>query len=286
MKFWALTVSLIPMAQDLFYEQHREKDSALIPRALQQSAESDPTGRPLRLGRIVADGNLNLIGLYGKRETAHLYDENFRRRDQPSYPPRVWLWDHAEQALLVQVDTRIFADAEAAARQFEALLTSTLASEQLEARIYPKVGEEQFWSAVESFAQISQITFEYATPNMFGQTKAEMTAFLKEVRDSTNATVVSTTLVNDEGNIHPKPDGLIARTLDWIKDGGGKWLIKGRVRPGARPTTRKSGKQATIYFYPDESIRLDTQGYTAAEISEIIQMWRSAYTFRATNTAR
>lgn len=281
MRFWGLTVSLLPMDQDLFYEQDRERDPTLVPRVLQELANSGTaySHDRLRVGRVF-NQDWNLIGLYARRETAHLYDQDFRRHDEPSYPPRLWIWDHDEQTILVQIDKRIFADAEAAARAFETLLSPLLAKEQIEARIYPKVSEQGFWNVTREFSAIQEVTFEYATPNLFGKTKAEMTEFLRMIRNTTNATVLTTKLTNTDGHLHPKPEGAISRALDWIKDGGGRWSVKGRVQPNSRPVIRSSGKQASIYVLPDKTVVVNTNDYSAKELMSIIGLLRGDYTFR------
>lgn len=281
MKFWALTVSLIPSDQDLFYEEGREKDVLLIPKGLifLGNEISDKTSNLPQLRKIQTHAN-NLIGLYTRREIAHLYDENFQPNNQNNFPPRLWIWDHIEQTLLVQIDKRIFIDAEAAGRAFEKILNKFLSHYQLEARIYPKIEEGQFWSAVKEFSSITELTFEYATPNIFGATKAAMTEFLHEVRNQTNATIVVTKLVNKDGNIHPKPEGMIKRTINWIKDGGGRWAIKGRLNAKSRLSTITSGKQAKIFILPDKSIHIDTSGYSSNDLTKIISTLRPEYTYK------
>lgn len=282
MRFWGLTVSLVPMEQDLFYEQGRERDPYLIPTALEEigaTSKSDNI-KTFRLGKVLREDS-NLIGFYTRREIAHLYDEDFSRHDQPSYPPRLWAWDQSEQTLLVQIDHRIFVDAESAARAFQSLLAPALAKAQLEVRIYPKVAEESFWTTTEEFTAINEVTFEFVTPNMFGQTKAEMTDYLKSVRTATNATVVSTKLVNEEGKLHPKRNGFLARYLDWIKDGGGRWSIKGRITQDSRLTSRSSGKQAQIYILPDGSTHFNAKDYSANDLVKIISALRGQYTFKS-----
>lgn len=282
MKFWGLTVSLVPMEQDLFYEQGKELDPQLIPAALQDAGVIPfvEGSKPFRLGQVIREDS-NLIGFYTRREIARVYDENFTRHDEPSFPPRRWVWDHAEQTLLVQVDKRVFFDAESAARAFQLLIAPFLAKSQLEVRIYPKVAEESFWMSANEFSAINEVTFEFVTPNMFGDTKAAMTDYLKSVRVATNATVVATTLANEEGNLHPKKNGFLTNCLDWIKDGGGKWSIKGRLAPNSRLTTRKSGKQAKIYILPDGSTHVDAKEYSANDLTKIIDSLRDQYTYQS-----
>ncbi len=282
MKFWGLTVSLVPMEQDLFYQQGLQRDPHLIPTALESIGAINPAKNvnTIRLGKVIRE-NSNLIGFYTKREIAHLYDEDFNRRDQPSYPPRLWAWDQEEQTLLIQIDKRIFIDAESAARAFQSLLAPALAEAYLEVRIYPKVAEEYFWSSTEEFKSINEVTFEFVTPNMFGETKEEMTAYLKAVRDATNATVVATKLVNEDGKLHPKRNGFLTRSLDWIKDGGGKWSIKGRLLPNSKLITRSSGKQAKIFLLPDGSTHLDANEYSANDLVKIIGALSGQYTYKS-----
>ena len=281
MRFWGLTVSLVPMDHDLFYEEGRERDPLQIPEALEQLGASASSENPMavRLAKVMRKDS-DLIGLYTKKEIARLFHEDFSRRDLPSYPPRIWAWDQSEQTLLVQIDKRIFVDAESAARAFQALLAPKLAAVQLEVRIYPKLTEELFWDMAGEFAAINEVSFEFVTPNMFGHTKEAMTAFLKSVRMSTNATVVATKLVNEEGKLHPKKNGFLTQSLDWIKDGGGKWSIKGRVTRDSRLTSRSSGKQAKIFVLPDGSTRVDASDYSANDVVKLIGALRSEYTFK------
>lgn len=173
MRFWGLTVSLVAQDHDLFYQQGREKDPTLIPQALQEIAtivDKPDSSAKLRIGRVLKN-DWNLIGLYARRATARLYDKNFERHDEPTYPPRIWVWDQTEQTLLVQVDTQIFGDAEAAARIFTSLLNPILAKNQVESLIYPKLSEDGFWEVASEFSSISDVTFEYSTPNLFGKPK-------------------------------------------------------------------------------------------------------------------
>lgn len=284
MRFWGLTVSLVPMADDLFTEAGRIRDPLLIPEALENIAAIPLLDQKNKfgLGRAIRNDS-DLIGFYTRREIAHLFDTDFQRNDQPSYPPRLWVWDHKEQTLLVQIDKSIFTTAESAAKAFESVLASKLAVNQLEVHIYPKVSEEYFWSSVDDFASINEVTFEFVTPNMFGSTKAEMTSYLKTVRNETNANVVATKLINKDGNLIPKRSGFLARSLDWIKDGGGKWLIKGRLYANSRITNRGSGRQAQIYILADGTTKLNAAGYTANDLIKIIAALRIAYTFKSNN---
>lgn len=284
MRFWGLTVSLVPMADDLFTEERRVRDPLLIPAALENIASRPLLDQrtKLMLGATKRNDS-DLIGFYTRREMEHLYDTNFQRNDQPSYPPRLWVWDHAEQTLLVQIDKSIFPSAEVAAKAFESVLASKLAVDQLEVHIYPKVSEEYFWSSVEDFTSINEVTFEFVTPNMFGNTKAEMTDYLKTVRNETNANVVATKLINNDGKLIPKRSGFLARSLDWIKDGGGKWLIKGRINANSRISNRSSGKQAQIYILPNGTTQLNATNYTANELIKIIAALRIEYTYKSNN---
>ena len=281
MRFWGLTVSLVPMEHDLFYEQGREHDPLQISEALEQlgASASSENVKAVRLAKVMRKDS-DLIGVYTKKEIARFYDEDFSRHDLPSFPPRIWAWDQSEQTLLVQIDKRIFVDAESAAIAFQALLAPKLAAVLLEVRIYPKVTEESFWEMTSEFAAINEVSFEFVTPNMFGQTKAAMTDFLKSVRTSTNATVVATKLVNEEGKLHPKKNGFLTQSLDWIKDGGGKWSIKGRITRNSRLTNRNSGKQAQIFVMPDGSTRINVSDYSANDLVKIIGALRSEYTFK------
>lgn len=282
MHFWGLTISLVAQDQDLFYEQDRERDPTLIPKAFLEieSTSNEPASTVrLRMGRVSQE-EWNLIGLYARRTTAHLYDKDFQRNDQPTYPPKIWVWDHAEQTLLVQIDKQIFSDAEAAVRMFASLLNPILARNQVEALIYPKLSEQSFWSVASEFSSISEITFEYSTPNLFGKTKKEMSDFLSMIRDSTNATSLTTKITNRDGNLHPKREGAIARALDWIKDGGGRWSMKGRLTAKDRLVTKLSGKQAKVFSLPNGNITLETSGYSGSELTKIIGELRSDYSYK------
>lgn len=283
MRFWALTVSLIPRNYDLFYQEGKERDISLISKSLisyQDHSHENKSPIPnIIVGKIVESSN-NLLGLYAKRELAHIYDENFNRFDQSTFPPRLWIWDISEQALLIQIDKKIFSDAERAAFIFENILNDYLSQHQVEAKIYPKLQEDGFWEVVHSLETIHEVHFEYATPNLFGKTKEEMTKFLQEVRNATNANVFVTELRNEDGNLKPKKDGFLDRAIDWIKDGGGKWSIVGKQSPKARKIRISSGKQAQIYNLPDGTLKVDTQGYTAADLAKIINALRPNYSFR------
>ncbi len=282
MRFWGLTISLVPQDHDLFYVSGRERDPTLIPLALLEIAskadEPNSLAR-LRIGKVSQDQQ-DLIGLFARRITAHLYDKDFQRHDQLTYPPRIWVWDHIEQTLLVQIDTQIFSDAEAAARIFADMLNPILAKNQVEALIYPKLLEQNFWNVVSEFRSISEITFEYSTPNLFGKTKEEMREFLSMIRNTTNATTLTTKIRNHEGNLHPKREGPIARTLDWIKDGGGRWSMKGRLAAKDKLVTKLSGKQARVFALPNGTIKLETSGYSGSDLKKIIETLRSDYTFK------
>lgn len=257
MKFWAMTASLIPMDYDLFYEEGRERDPLLLRAALIAAENTfDPISK-IRLGKI-QEFEGNLIGLYTKPETAHLYDSDFRPYEQKTFPPRVWIWDQSEQLLLMQIDKSIFNNAESASRNIEKLLKKFLAEHQLELQIYPKVSEESFWLSIEKLDDIQEIRFELATPNIFGSSKEETRKLLATAREDSNATSVTTILKNPKGNIHPKKKGTILRALDWIRDGGGRWLLKGTSPHSGKKITLQSGENAKVFETPENLIPIDT----------------------------
>lgn len=269
MKFWAMTASLIPMDYDLFYEQGRERDPTLLRTAFTSAGEKFDLISNIRLGKI-QESLGNLIGLYTKPETAHLYDIDFQPYDQTTFPPKIWIWDQSEQLLLMQIDKSIFRNAEAASRSIEKLLKPFLAIHQLELQIYPKVSEESFWLSSEKLDDIQEIRFELATPNIFGSTKEETRELLSAARDDTNATSVTTILKNPKGNIHLKRRGTIMRALDWIKDGGGRWMLKGTSPYTGRKMTIQSGESAKIFETPEDLIDLNKPP-TASELHSTLK---------------
>lgn len=271
MKFWALTASLIPMDYDLFYEQGQERDPLILKAAfLDASKNIDQTStNQIIIGRIEQSGD-DFIGLYTKPETAHLFDANFEHYEQKTFPPKIWIWNQSEQLILVQIEKSIFKDAEVAGRAFKKIIAPFLAQSQLEIQIYPKISEDTFWKSTERLEKIFEIRFEHATPNLFGKSKEEMTELLKAARDDTNATSVITIVKNPQGNIKPKRQGSISRALDWIKDGGGRWWLKGRSPHSGQRISIQSGEHATVYETPKEIIGNGSSAPTAIELHATI----------------
>jgi hypothetical protein len=280
MELYVLQVSLLPIENALFYQEGKEKDIRHFEDCLDfYSKQDEPDPWVLRL--LISDPEQGIkAGFISRPLPANLYDYQFKLHKEKSFPPILWIWDRYEQALLVQRNSRIFADAEAAARIFASIANPCLRAQSLLVHIHPKIDEAAFWHVYDSMHTVESIEMELTVPNIFGETKQKVRDFLSEVAHDTNATSFKPTFENIEGKLVLKKTSWLDSLLDWIKDGGGSWAIKGRMPQRKRKTRKTSSKSARILHYPVGATLIDMENYSAKEIKIIIESLRPQYSFR------
>lgn len=280
MDFYALQVSLLPIEGDLFYKAGKEKDIRLFEACLMKQNRHETTWV---IRTLVYDENGLIAGLISRPLPADLYDENFNLHEERNYPPVIWMWDRIEQALLIERKPRIFASAEAAARAFAGLTNPCLSDSSLLVHIHPKLDEGVFWQVYNSMYTVQSVELELTVPNIFGETKKDVRDFLSTIAHDTNSTNFKPTFENKEGKLNIKETTWFKNLLDWVKDGGGIWAIKGKPSAKRRITKKTSSKSAKILNYPDGPTHIELENYSASEVRQIIEALRPHYTFRRPN---
>ena len=189
--------------------------------------------------------------------------------------------------LLVERKTAVFKDAHQVAKAFEDLTNNDYLA-QLGLRIFiePCLEMEDFWSEYHRLPFIDKVSFTLITPNIFGSSKQALTNDLRKLEEDTNANAVTTTFENKDGNLKLKGSHWASALVDWVKDGGGSWLIKGRKTLKSKSTIVSSNQTAKIVLIEGEISEIELDGYSASDVKEIIALHQNRYTFKNENSNR
>ncbi|EEJ8656848.1 hypothetical protein NJ45_002426 [Salmonella enterica subsp. enterica] len=139
---------------------------------------------------------------------------------------------------------------------------------------------QDFWSEYHRLQFIDKVSFTLITPNIFGSSKQALTNDLRKLEKDTNANTVTTIFENKDGNLKLKGSHWAETLVDWVKDGGGSWLIKGRKTLKSKSTTVSSNQTAKIVLIEGEISEIELDGYSANDIKEIIALHQNRYTFK------
>lgn len=252
MQLFALRVLMRPRDPDLFSKGVVQKDIVHFENAIVSSAQklhltsSTPsvhkkTSYTLKLSIKPTEGVM--AGVISKQQKIKGHDKDFREFDVDNYPPIVWIWDREEQVLLVEKKTSVFKDVHQVAKAFEDLANNDYLA-QLGLRVFIEacLEMEDFWSEYHRLQFIDKVSFTLITPNIFGSSKQALTDDLRKLEADTNANAVTTTFENKDGNLKLKGSHWASILVDWVKDGGGSWVIKGRKTLKSKPTTVSSNQ--------------------------------------------
>lgn len=91
---------------------------------------------------------------------------------------------------------------------------------------------------------------------------------------------MTTIFENKDGNLKLKGSHWAETLVDWVKDGGGSWLIKGRKTLKSKSTTVSSNQTAKIVLIEGEISEIELDSYSANDIKEIIALHQNRYTFK------
>ncbi|WP_347115930.1 hypothetical protein AAHB66_08910 [Leclercia sp. S52] len=243
------------------------------------------TSYTLKLSIKPTDGVM--AGVISKQQKIKGHDKDFREYDVDNYPPIVWIWDREEQVLLVEKKTSVFKDAHQVSKAFEDLANNNYLA-QLGLRIFiePCLEMDDFWSEYQRLPFIDKVSFTLITPNIFGSSKQALTDDLRKLEEDTNANAVTTTFENKDGNLKLKSSHWASVLVDWVKDGGGSWLIKGRKTLKSKSTIVSSNQTAKIVLIEGEISEIELDGYSANDVKEIIALHQNRYTFKNENFKR
>ncbi|HDU2892224.1 hypothetical protein VKY16_25615 [Klebsiella variicola] len=296
MQLFALRVLMRPRDPDLFSKGVVQKDIVHFENAIVSSAQklyltsSTPsvhkkTSYTLKLSIKPTEGVM--AGVISKQQKIKVHDKDFREFDVDNYPPIVWIWDREEQVLLVEKKTSVFKDVHQVAKAFEDLANNDYLA-QLGLRVFIEacLEMEDFWSEYHRLQFIDKVSFTLITPNIFGSSKQALTDDLRKLEADTNANAVTTTFENKDGNLKLKGSHWASILVDWVKDGGGSWVIKGRKTLKSKPTTVSSNQTAKIVLVEGEISEIQLDGYSPSDIKEIIALHQNRYTYKNEESRR
>ncbi|EQA3417247.1 hypothetical protein ACX1JO_000763 [Cronobacter dublinensis] len=290
MIFYALRVLMRPRDPDLFSKGTAEKDISHFEKAIEITAQKlhstsatpsvhNKSSYTLKLSLKPTEGVM--AGVISRQQKIKGHDKDFREFDVDNYPPIVWIWDKEEQVLLVEKKTAVFKDPQQIAKAFEDLSNNNyLAQLGLRVFIEPCLEMEDFWSEYHNLQFIDKVSFTLVMPNIFGKTKQALSDDLRKIEKDTNANAVTTTFENRDGNLKLKSSHWASVLVDWVKDGGGSWLIKGRKTINSKSTTVTSNQTAKIVLIEGEISEIELNGYSSSDIKDIIALHKERYTFK------
>lgn len=289
MQMFALRVFISPQDNDLFVKKNLSRDVKYFEEAIifsskvNEKALATPStirAQKYSLKISVPLENGVMAGVVSRQQTLSVHDRDFVEHDIENYPPVIWMWERTEQILLVEKKTTLFQTADSTAKAFEDLANNELLKESgLRASITPCLEDDDFWNEYHSFQYVERVEFSLSTPNLFGSTQEELQKELKGIEDQTNASRVTTILENKDGNLKLQNAGWIQNLVKWVKNGGGKWKMKGKRTLKSKSTTIDSTKTAKIILFDGQISEVELSNYSAEEISTIMARKQQEYTF-------
>ncbi|PWW18289.1 hypothetical protein [Pantoea sp. AG702] len=296
MQLYALRVLMRPRDPDLFSKGPVQKDILHFENAIVASAKKlhlkSPTPSVHKKTTYTLKLSINPIegvmaGVISKQLKIKGHDKDFHEYDVDNYPPIVWMWDREEQVLLVEKKTAVFKDAHQVAKAFEDLANNDYMA-QLGLRVFiePCLEMDDFWSEYHRLQFIDKVSFTLITPNIFGSSKKALSDDLRTLEADTNANAITTTFENKDGNLKLKSSHWASVLVDWVKDGGSSWLIKGRKTITSKTTTVSSNQTAKIVLIEGEISEIQLDGYSSSDIKEIISIHQNRYTFKNEESKR
>lgn len=275
-----LLVSLVPQSEELFVGAGKEKNIQIFESALEStSVRTDEYSLKIYIYDKV---NGFMAGLISKKSKVSLHSKDFRAHEEDDFPPVVWFWDRKEQVILIENKTKVFANANIAAKAFEKISNNVQMIESgFRAHIHPKLEVTAFWESYREFLYVNQVQFNLTAPNLFGDTKKEIGDFLHEVVNETNASEFSPLFKNTDGNLTLKPSKWLDAMIDWVAEGAGSWAIKGRRSLRDHVSTASSNRSARIIRVTGNDItELQLENYSATDVQGIIEVFREKYTYK------
>lgn len=290
MHLYALRVLMRPKDPDLFSKGAVQKNILYFEQAMEIAAlelhrnSTTPsvhkmTSYTLKLSVGPNDGVM--AGVISRQQKIRGHDKDFQEFDVDNYPPTVWFWDREEQVLLVEKKTTVFKDPIQVSRAFEDLANNDyLATLGLRVFIEPCLEMEDFWSEYDKLQCVDKVSFTLITPNIFGSSKEALTNDLRKLEQDTNANAVTTIFENQDGNLKLKSSQWASVLVDWVKDGGGFWSIKGRKTPNSKSTRITSNQTAKIVLIEGDISEIELNGYSSDDIKKIIELHQKRYTYK------
>lgn len=158
-------------------------------------------------------------------------DQEFQREDQEHWPG-IQIYIEVDekngdgQRIAVEINNEVFKNPINTLREFaDAINKDNLFSAGLVLTINPIIEEHNFWEIVKT-QKVSELTFTFAPPNLFGLNRA-IDKDLKEGKEKLNFTQVSVDIKNPQGKLTINEETpFVKQGLDYITSGGGNYKLK------------------------------------------------------------
>ncbi|MCM1566269.1 MAG: hypothetical protein NC238_10035 [Dehalobacter sp.] len=284
MKFYLGHIQFIPSAQrKLDAAKYSGKPIELAEKLLQEHNSYSPSKQRGYTSLVfdnfildTSDGRL-LAALIGKgvlREVPKHNENGFYKAKDDQWPFVVLLWDREEQIILIEKDQSVFQNYEAVFKSIEDHFNNLFDPYELRVYIEPKTEKVSFWNAVEKFKYIYVVTFELHRPNLLGITDEQLAESIDKAKQF-NGTSVSTSILNPDGGLAlPRNHPIIMACLNWIANGGGSWLLKGKKSEESRPETVSSKNSDN---YRSEEIPLEVETLNPTSIKSTLSKFKPRF---------
>lgn len=286
MKFYVARISFLPSVQKRLIKHEIDMSPIeLLAKLLVDSVEYTPKNRnygiDLLFGNFILSepDNQLLAFKLGRSKAIEVskYDYDYNKKEfleisDTTQPNVLVLWDSDQQVILVERNTSVFQKYETVLKSIECHFNNLLGGYELIVNVIPLTEEMEFWKFIGMYDYIYKIDFQLIAPNFFGNTQKSVKEMLVAVEDEYNATELSTQIANPTGAIEVSDsDTRINSFLNWIKEGGGRWLID-VMRKGGKKVTIKSSQNAKLV---ESSIEIEN--YTAEEAIAILESVEKEY---------
>jgi len=286
MKFYVARISFLPSAQRKLVKHETDMPPIeLLAKLLVDNVEYVPKNRnygiDLLFGNFIPpepDDQLLAFKL-GRHRAIEVskYDYDYNRKEfleisDTTQPNVLVLWDSSQQVILVERNTSVFHKYETVFKSIEYHFNNLVGSYELIVSVIPLTEEMEFWKFINMYGDIYRINFQLIAPNFFGNTQKSVKDILDAVKEEYNAPELSTQIANPMGGIKVSDsDTKIISFLNWIKEGGGRWLIDVMGKRGKKVTIKSSQNAKLV-----ESL-IDIENYTAEEAIAILESVKKEY---------
>lgn len=285
-KFYVARISFLPSVQKRLVKHEIDMPPIdLLAKLLVDNVEYVPKnknyGIDLLFGNfILSEPDNQLLAFKLGRSRAievSKYDYDYNKKEfleisDTTQPNVLVLWDSDQQVILVERNTSVFPKYETVFKSIEYHFNNLVGSYELIVSVVPLTEEMEFWKFINMYRDIYRINFQLIAPNFFGNTQKSVKDILDAVKEEYNAPELSTQIANPMGGIKVSDsDTKIISLLNWIKEGGGRWLIDVMGKRGKKVTIKSSQNAKLV----ESSI--DIENYTAEEAIAILELVKKEY---------
>jgi hypothetical protein len=261
MNFVAARVFLISIDQHLFAAEGKKRDISAFEEAFPTGFEHFTIDKSSYVIDPIFDPHTKRLlggklGKQSRRRMPVLVGDHLDKTSFDLHPYLIFLWLRDSQLLVFQKNASVFPSALRPFNILESYVNRRLFNQGLEIKINPLTEENFFWDTIGRADRIYEVSFSFPAPNFFGTSEKETKEILDAIVADTNATVVDSSVKNEQGLITIDKNGRAQHAVRLTERGGGNWSVKVSLkgdRQLKRVRSRDKVKQVSLDIAWDDS---------------------------------